>query len=322
MQLSIIIPIYNAEKQIKNCVESIINQNFKEGNFEIILVNDGSTDQSEKICLNLEKEILGIRYFTKENAGPGHTRNYGLSYAKGEYIWFIDADDYLVPNVGKTLVKELESQLDMYVFGYQSVTENGDIISKTTYLNEVLSPIQSLEKKYYTNTIWCKLIKKSILKDNNITFREDVRGPEDFHFSLRLLSVIKKLKTLDIICYNYLENPTSLMNSRSEIHLQNLANASVIVANDLKQFISNIDEDEKKVAFSNWLNHFLYGLMFSLFRFNYSTEFIIEIINTLKSNHNYPISTNNLKGKKKLFTNVANNKLAFLQACRVKRLVK
>ena len=99
LKISVIIPVYNVEKYLRICLESILNQNFK--GYEIILINDGSTDNSLNICREYEKKYSNIIVINEENSGPSAARNKGLEYAKGKYISFIDSDDELLPNYFK-----------------------------------------------------------------------------------------------------------------------------------------------------------------------------------------------------------------------------
>lgn len=320
MKISFIIPIYNAEKFIKKCVDSLVCQGLAEDTYEIIMVNDGSIDSSEAICFQLQKEFKAIRYYSKENYGPGHTRNYGLARAKGDYIWFIDADDYLDAGVVNKLLPHIKENIDVYVIGYQAVDVNGAILRTETYPTEVLSTIEALEKEYFINMVWGKLIKRSVLEAQNLRFREDIRGPEDFHFSFRLLSFVETIKMVDLICYNYVENPVSLMNTRSEEHLEKLANDSVTAGKDLKIYLESLIGDvRKKEAFNFWLSNYMYGLFLSLFRFKYSSKFIASILDDLKLSGNYPIKLESKNWKHNIFSKIANSKPIFLFIVAIKR---
>lgn len=321
MYLSFIIPVYNAEKFIEKCVGSIIDQGIDENAYELILVNDGSTDQTEKICLQLQNEYGPIRYYSKENAGPGHSRNYGLAKAKGEYIWFIDADDYLEKNVAKELLTHLNEDHDIYIFGYQAVDLEGSIIRRQNYNTEVLEPIEVLKKEYFVNMVWCKLIKRAVLEKYGLQFREDIRGPEDFHFSFRLMALVESIKTIDLICYNYIENPASLMNKRSDAHMVHLANDSITAGNDLTKYLQSIEDNDKQKAFGFWLSNFMYGLLFSFFRFKYSPNYVSSALDGLKLNGNYPVKLDSKNWKRNMFTQVANTKPVFLWIIKLKRIL-
>ena len=318
MLISYIIPVYNAENFIEKCVGSILDQPISRHLFEIILVNDGSRDRSHEICLGIQKDHEVVKYFQKDNAGPGHTRNYGLERAKGKYIWFIDADDYLEPGVVNDFVNHLNEDLDLYIFGYRAINLDGEEIRKEGYVTEKLSSTELLRKGRYVNMVWCKLIRKEILDDHHIRFKEDIRGPEDFHLSFRLISVVNEIKTLNIVAYNYIENPASLMNTRSQAHMQKLGDDSITAVNDLRPYLNTMDH-EKKSAFQSWISNFLYGLLLSFVRFNYSREYVASALDRLHEKENYPFTLPANNWKKKLFINLSTNRTLFLWLVAIKR---
>ncbi|MBP3707033.1 MAG: glycosyltransferase family 2 protein [Clostridia bacterium] len=120
--VSIIIPAYNAEKYLQRCLESVVNQTYK--NIEIIIVNDGSTDNTESIIIRYQKKYKSIKYFKKENNGVSDARNYGIAQASGEYFCFVDADDY----VSESLISDLERYMDAEhdLIKYKFSTTNAD----------------------------------------------------------------------------------------------------------------------------------------------------------------------------------------------------
>ena len=118
--VSIIIPVYNTEKYLSKCLESVINQTYK--NLEIILINDGSTDKSKEICESFAKKDKRIQILNKENSGVSSARNHGMRLAKGQYIAFIDGDDYAEENYIEELLKNLkQTESDCVLCGYNRV---------------------------------------------------------------------------------------------------------------------------------------------------------------------------------------------------------
>lgn len=121
--VSIIVPVYNAEKYLANTLDSIIRQSYK--NFELLLINDGSTDKSKAICDKFALKDRRIKVLDKNNGGVSSARNYGLSVAEGEYVIFIDSDDYLTADMLETLVNDIEStKSDVAICGFWHVTED------------------------------------------------------------------------------------------------------------------------------------------------------------------------------------------------------
>lgn len=129
-KLSIIVPVYNGEKYIKKCLDSIKSQTIK--NFEIIIVNDGSTDSSEQIILEYKKTNLEINiiYVKKDNGGLSDARNYGVTHATGRYISFIDVDDYIDKDLYKNLERYMDAEIDLIKFKMQIINESGEMIKK------------------------------------------------------------------------------------------------------------------------------------------------------------------------------------------------
>ena len=320
MLLSFIIPVYNAEKFLEKCVHSILDQSLDKMDYEIILVNDGSTDSSHEICTSLEDGYTPVKYFKKDNAGPGHTRNYGLKKASGKYIWFIDADDYLENEVAAALARHLEEDLDLYIFGYRALDLQGNQTRISTFRTETLSTKSLLENGNYVNMVWCKLIKKSVLDKHQIWFREDIRGPEDFHLSFRLMALIDRIKTIDAIAYNYIENPASLMNTRSDEHMRKLADDSITAVNDLRPYLAKMPDDTKS-AFESWLGNFVYGLLLSFVRFKYSTKYVSEALDQLKDHQNYPLPAGSGSWKRSLFIFCGNKRFLLLTIVSLKRML-
>ncbi len=325
MVLSIIIPVYNTEIFIDRCIRSVADQVKKYKDIELVVVDDGSTDNSFQLLEKLKTEYNNIQLFTHKNRGVGHTRNVGIEKAEGQYIWFIDSDDYIdhgfIPKIYETLVNQTP---EMILFGYRRVTSEGNEISILQYGDKTLTSEELINASIYSNSVCCKVIHADVVTSNKIGFDSSVITAEDFDFSFRSLYFSEKVITISDVGYNYVVNDNSVSNIRSKDHLEKLALDTVKVTENINFFLDLNEPDYpgRKKAFKPWVDNFMYGLMFSLFRFKYSTQFIGEIIVALRRNKNYPISTNSMNQKKKLFMSIANRKTLFLLACRLKRVVK
>ena len=177
--ISIVVPIYNAEKYLNKCLDSLINQTKKE--LEFILINDGSTDDSEKIITSYHDKR--IKYFKNKNQGIGKTRNFGIEKATGKYLMFLDSDDYLSEETCELLYQKAEKrQADLIVFDYSRVEKNN--------LNKVrisaFTPTNIKENKELLlkiNLGPCnKIYKTALIKDNNIKFEENLKVNEFLHY--------------------------------------------------------------------------------------------------------------------------------------------
>lgn len=218
-KISAIIPTYNAERYIEKCVDSISNQTYK--NIEIIIVNDGSTDNTLSVCKKLKKEYQNIVILDKINGGPNSAREYGLKNATGYYISFIDSDDYIDEEFYQKLVEAIEKdEADIAECGYKLVDEKYKIISSTIFCKNVIKSnyecVESYIKKINTTNFLCnKLFKKNLF--NNVEFVK-LFASEDSCTLLQLFSNSNKKVTIQECLYNYVQTNESLC--RKEYNLR------------------------------------------------------------------------------------------------------
>lgn len=206
-KVSIIIPMYNVEKYIEKCIESVINQTYK--NLEIILVNDGSPDNCKGIAKHYSKFDNRIKVINKNNGGLSDARNAGLKIVTGDYVCFVDSDDYIELNTIEVLINS-EGTLnpDVIVFSYfnEKVDFNESIISKTP----VQLDVENLESM--TSIIgyaWNKLYKTSLIKDCNISFIKGLSLVEDIVFNENIFLNAEKIHYLNKPLYHYIDRKRS-----------------------------------------------------------------------------------------------------------------
>ncbi|KQR91842.1 hypothetical protein ASG01_12610 [Chryseobacterium sp. Leaf180] len=214
-KLSIILPVYNVEKYLEECIDSLIAQNLNIGKYEIILVNDGSTDTSEKIGNQLCSQYSNIFMVTQPNKGLSAARNTGIEASKGEFIYFIDSDDLLRKNILGNILDEIEKEnLDFY--GFQSIRcssrEFSHIINSESSILIKGDGLKLLSDYNYNNGVWWYIFKRTAL--NGLRFAEG-RYCEDGIFTTELLMNIKNGKVVSDINYIYYYNPVSIVNSRN-----------------------------------------------------------------------------------------------------------
>ena len=209
--LSIIVPVYNVEKHLKKCFDSILNQTFRD--FELIIVNDGATDNSRMICLEYSKKDPRIIYLEKTNGGPGSARNYGLNHAKGNYIGFIDSDDWVDVNMYEVLVNGIRStDADIVTCGHKVINLDGSVdevstISKSILYTGSMATKLILQDEYIFSFPWDKLYKKELF--TNLRYPEG-RIFEDTAFTYKLFAKTKKVYQITNCLYNYLRRDDSL----------------------------------------------------------------------------------------------------------------
>lgn len=195
--ISIIVPAYNAEKHISKCLNSLISQTKKE--LEFIIINDGSTDSTEKIIKSFSDERL--IYFKNKNQGIGKTRNFGLKKATGQYIMFLDSDDYLVPTACEVLFTTAQkNSLDLVIADfYKKYPQSLEEIHTPDFANSSLKENPDIITEYLNP--WAKLYSRKMLVDNNIKFVEDLKY-EDAPFVIKALCTAKKIGKVNE-CLNY-----------------------------------------------------------------------------------------------------------------------
>ncbi len=159
MILSIILPVYNAEKYLSNCINSLINQDISSSNYEIIIINDGSTDTSPGIAETYASKHTNISLYHQQNKGLGATRNIGITYAKGNYIYFIDSDDYIVNNCLGTITNYLRSEKPDILTFQSHITSLLNIHNSKTPINSKANPssldgISYIANTAYRNEVW------------------------------------------------------------------------------------------------------------------------------------------------------------------------
>lgn len=211
-QISVIVPVYNAEIYLTQCIDSILKQDFTD--FELLLINDGSKDQSGVICDEYAKNDKRIKVFHKKNGGVSSARNLGIDEAQGEYIAFIDSDDYIDSNYISTLTS---STADLVVTGCKILGKNKCIKTEYAYQNSILDT-----KKDIANCLsqtlnqspfwapWCKLFKREIIKRHAIYFNMQIRQSEDSIFLQTYLSYCNTIILKSGTAYNYITETGSI----------------------------------------------------------------------------------------------------------------
>ncbi|QNS41314.1 glycosyltransferase family 2 protein [Chryseobacterium manosquense] len=220
--ISIIIPVYNAELYLKECISSILSQTYE--NIEIILVNDGSTDNSLDICYDFQKNDNRVKIFSKKNQGVSETRNYGINNAKGDYITFIDSDDTIDSNYIQDFVEFLVEDIDIIIQGYKHIYLNKKYTQQMKFPQnqDTLDSLSNYELILYAdkNDIlkcpYSKLYCRKIIADNNLKFDDKISYGEDHIFVLNFLLYCNNIKTITQNCgYNHYHRDNDSLSSKN-----------------------------------------------------------------------------------------------------------
>lgn len=242
VKLSVIVPIYKVEEYLECCLESIINQTYKE--LEIILVNDGSPDRCIDICnryKNLDNRIIIIN---KENGGLSSARNKGLDVATGKYIAFVDSDDYIKVDMYENLIRIVEKEkADIVQCGFQRVHEEGEVLNQWIPKLGILNTKKEILNAYFEeggihSVVWNKLYKKDLFKDIRMV---EGRNNEDTMVTPEILLRANKVINIDSVYYNYLQRDNTIMSSKfNEKKLDKIYAGKYVISlcnRELKEYI-------------------------------------------------------------------------------------
>lgn len=241
LELSIIIPVYNVEKYIGNCLDSILR--IKSINYEILIINDGSSDNSQKIIDEYCKKDSRIKSFIKENGGASSARNYGIGRAKGEYIWFIDSDDLInVEEFEKFYLEFRKYDLDIGIANYINFINKDRIEIKRESKFRELESLPVLTGKEYFDfsdkrnlfaiTIWKNIYRREFLLEEGIFFEEGIIF-EDELFSRITINRAERVKYFDYYIYFYRQDVTGSVMKNSDKKLVNFYKVSKLLVEEI-----------------------------------------------------------------------------------------
>lgn len=302
-KISVIVPTYNTEKYIGRCIESILNQSYKE--LELIIINDGSTDSSAEIIKKYAKKDSRIIFIDNKNCGVSESRNIGIRNAKGEYIQFVDSDDFIDENMLKDTLQLLEEQnADMVITGlYLDIERDANIntsIQTFDYYeakdkrNIAISVLSRLNGTYINSPI-NKLYKKEIITDNNIFMDKNISLGEDFIFNLMYLRYCDKVIFSNKCYYHYwmkIENNLTFKFRENKLELMYL-----MYEKSVDYFkLAGLNQDEY-VELNNLFIKWMYSCFIDLHNngcnLNHK-EKIKYLKSAIKKYNNIIFSTNNL----------------------------
>lgn len=215
MKFSIIIPVYNTGELVKDLVSDLMTLNNKQ--YEVICINDGSTDNSYEKLIELQNEFNDLKVFTKENGGLSHTRNFGIHISQGEYIIFLDSDDTIELVEFEKLLELCHSNIDIVHGNFNYTFEN----NQNKILNKPQIEMEGTGQEVFNKALlqdkmsmiaWANIYRKEFLIKNNLFFKEGIYH-EDEEFNLRAFAFAKHVKSTNIYFYNYLQRSNSITNS-------------------------------------------------------------------------------------------------------------
>lgn len=244
--ISVIVPVYNVAHYLKQCIESIISQ---EGNIEIILVDDGSPDVSSSICDEYAQKDNRIHVIHKQNGGVSSARNAGLDTAQGEWIWFVDGDDYIADNVLKRICQEIQEHphTDLIQMGMNYLYDDNRLVPQRIKFVDNLKKNKFL-LQYITYHNPRLLFKKEIIEKNRLRFTQGLRVAEDQEFQLKYMMLCKAPIQIPISAYIYRQREGSATHDSDTSN--RIVNDTFTVLGNLNRFIN-----EKQISAEEWLHN-------------------------------------------------------------------
>lgn len=318
--ISVVIPIYNSEKFLSRAIESVVNQTYE--NIEIILINDGSTDNSLEVCKEYEEKDKRIKVINKKNSGVSDTRNYGIENSTGQYIMFMDSDDYIDKDMIKDMTDKIDEKTELVISGIKmKYVENEKIVKEKEYtlkdnvynVNQFLNAmLLDFELICFCGPC-CKLYKRDNLINNKIRFSKDLTMGEDTWYNLDYIDICNgDIVTLSNIYYNYMrENKESLF---SKYYIDYIKTTEKVY----NKFLNILRKKANKQTVERYEKMYVINLIYAnSINFKYRTD-LKKKLSDLKYSLNNEVIKNNIKSikadniKEKIFIFLIKNKLKIL----------
>ena len=286
-KISVIVPVYNVEKYVKRCIDSILNQTYK--NLEVILINDGSTDKSGYICDMYARKDDRIKVIHQMNKGVSKARDSGIKESSGEYILFIDSDDWIECNALEVLMNNVKyEEIDILIYGYKM-----EFIQKDNKKTKIVTP----EKKFYKTVLdylddfdiyrtnglfgycWNKMYKADIIRKNKVFFGEFI-FPEDLYFNFKVLSYCKNIKIINESFYHYMH--------KSEITLSKVKKDEIIVMNQIYdntvEFLKKMNsyENNKEYVSTKYIENIMSYILNEVFKSSHRINNMKNLYNNIR----------------------------------------
>ena len=246
-KVSILIPVYNAEKTLRRCVDSVLHQEYTD--FELILVDDGSRDNSPAICDNYARKDDRVKVIHAKNGGVSRARNLGINAASGAYLQFIDADDWLTVDATKLLVRAMEEHqcdlviADFYRVSGERISHKGDIDGSVVLTREEFAQeMMENPADFYYGVLWNKLFRRDLIQKHQLHMDESVEWCEDFLFNLEYLLYVDRIFALQAPIYYYVKTEGSLI---QRVSLSDVVKMKLSVFEYYRDFYKNVLDEEE-----------------------------------------------------------------------------
>ena len=296
IQLSIIVPVYNVEPFLRKCVHSLEQQDLAAERYEVILVNDGSTDHSGELCTELAKQYENIKVIEQENQGVSAARNTGMDAARGKYMMFVDSDDYIEPDViGRVLEVAERNQAELCFFLAEGFNEHGSwpTVRQPFAYNQVYTGEYIMLHGIAVSTVWMTLYLTEFLKQTEVRFQKAVSG-EDVEFCMMLYPQAHRILFTDILVYHYncsFSFSSATRNKDVQKHRKALM-SDIEIVNDIFRYCESAPVSKAiKRLYRRRMRSLLVSSVLSAYRDHqyYDRAFLHTLLDRARGYHLYPI---------------------------------
>lgn len=306
MILTFIIPLYNCKAYIGKCLDEIYLSNIPLKEFEVIVVNDGSTDSGPEIVEDHCTRFSNLHLINQINQGASTARNLGIDNSKGDYIWFVDADDFIEKNFLKQAIGILvRKDYDMLSFNFNKLNANGSI-ERVEGISEICEKtgVEAYEN-FPIGFLWNNIYKRSAIGAKRFIY--GTKNIEDLYFNSSVVLEMKRILFYPEIGYNYNNmNLSSTSRNRDKKNMMKLSLDSMIAHQKMKDDIDKSKDILVREARKNLLNYSIAGHFYSLIRY-YTPEQFYEVICSYKLMNVYPIGSTTYGRRTQRFINIANH---------------
>lgn len=321
MILSIIVPVYNVEQYLERCVDSLIAQDLDAADYEIIVVNDGSTDNSQTVAEGLVQKYPNVSLYNQTNLGLSGARNTGMLHAQGKYMMFVDSDDYLERNCLKRLIDTCEkNELDVCHFRLKWLPGNHIGSIGDLQFDKIYSGKEILKDGCLIGSACSNVYKSELLHSRHLSFYQGITH-EDVEFTTRLFCCATRAMIIEDIVYYYVNNPVSLSKDKSYEKENKYVCDSAVIARLAKDYaLKYVDDAEVKDLVERRVNSSIVGNFVSLLRTpTRPTSIVRNLIQAYRDNGLYPVTGKCLNWKARLMGLVLSNEKLFMNLYARKR---
>lgn len=300
--LSIVVPAYNVERELEKCIESCLKQDILQESYEIIIVNDGATDNTLQVATDIAAKYECVSVVNQKNMGLSGARNTGLKYAKGKYVWFIDSDDYIKPNVlGNMIMQADDNNLDCLFFRLQRVFDDDcfrsevddyECVQPNVTRNVILSGRDAILQGYNPSSVCAILFNVEFLRKYSLQFMLGIYH-EDAEFTYRMISKAQRVMFVSEAPYLYFTHAGTMTRSKNVKSLIKNRIDDIIVAQSYLKLAQELKDDSKlSTVITRRAKSILFGLLWEMWltRKEWGKNGIYDvIINKMEGEHLYPL---------------------------------